>query len=61
VCFESEAGTDDVLRARAGGGGDWWTLGGKPVIFVPENIVSIVTALRGPVEGPMAAVCGWGM
>jgi hypothetical protein len=43
----------DVLRARRlDGGGDWVTLGGKPVILVPENIVSIVAVLCGPVQGP---------
>jgi hypothetical protein len=56
MCFESVVGTEDVLRARTGGGGDWCTLGGKPAIFVPENIVSMVTAVREPVEGPIVVV-----
>ena len=32
----------EVPLARRCGGGDAVTLGGKPAIFVPENIVSIV-------------------
>jgi hypothetical protein len=35
----------DVPRLRRCGGRDWVALGGKPVIFVPENIVSMVAAV----------------
>jgi hypothetical protein len=54
VCVESVVGTEavEVPRARRCGGGDAVTLGGNPASFVPENIVSIVAVVCGPVEGP---------
>jgi hypothetical protein len=42
-------GTDDVdvPRLRRCDGRDWVALGGKPVIFVPENIVSMAAVVCG--------------
>jgi len=48
VCVDSTVGTEDleVPRWRMCGCGDADTPGGRPVIFEPENIVSMIAVVE---------------
>lgn len=57
VYVDSIVGAEDaeVPRLRRCGGGDAVTLGGKPAILEPENIVSMIAVVLGllKVQGEM--------